>query len=130
MAQLAKHFEPTAVSRYYDQAQKLKAQIQQDYWDKIDRFFYNIDCQDDFEFTTCQSITWRTYLKFRNFSCFFPLWAGVATQEQAVCMRDVLMDEKQFLAPCGIRSHSKEDIDVYNNVQMVDPSNWQGRFGV
>ena len=126
MAQLAKHFEPTAVSRYYDQAQKLKAQIQQDYWDKIDRFFYNIDCQDDFEFTTCQSITWRTYLKFRKFSCFFPLWAGVATQEQAVCMRDVLMDEKQFLAPCGIRSHSKEDIDVYNNVQMVDPSNWQG----
>ena len=47
MAQLAKHFEPTAVSRYYDQAQKLKAQIQQDYWDKIDRFFYNIDCQED-----------------------------------------------------------------------------------
>ena len=41
-------------------------------------------------------------------------------------MRDVLMDEKKFLAPVGIRSHSKEDIDIYNNVQMVDPSNWQG----
>ena len=35
------------------------------------------------------------------------------------------MDDKEFLAPCGTRSHSKSD-PVYNNVRMKDPSNWQG----
>lgn len=126
MVQLAKKFEPALAEGYLTQARALREQIRQEYWDKIDRFFYNIDCQDDFEAATCQEITWHTYLKYRNFSCFFPLWAGVATAEQAACMRDALMDERQFLAPCGIRSHSKEDVDIYNNVQMVDPSNWQG----
>lgn len=126
MYQLSKYFEPNVSDKYFEQAEELKKQIQENYFDTLDKFFYNIDCYEDFEAITCQDITWHTYLKFRNFSCFFPLWAGVATNEQAKCLRDALMDEKQFLAPCGIRSHSAEDKAVYNNVPMVDPSNWQG----
>ncbi len=126
MYQMAKIFEPKMASLYLENAENLKKQVQDNYWDKIDKYFYSIDCLEDFEATTCQEVTWHTYLKFRNFSCFFPLWAGIASKEQAKYMRDVLMDENKFLAPGGIRSHSKEDVDIYNNVKMVDPSNWQG----
>ncbi len=126
MYQLSKRFEPNASNKYLEQAEELKRQIQDNYFDTLDKFFYNIDCNEDFEAVTCQDITWHTYLKFRNFSCFFPLWAGIASKEQAGCLREALMDEKQFLASAGIRSHSAEDKAVYNNVPMVDPSNWQG----
>ena len=75
-------YKRQSVSRYYEQAQKLKAQIQQDYWDKIDRFFYNIDCQDDFEFTTCQSITCLLYTSHiaKLFDSFHNLLPGFLTE--------------------------------------------------
>lgn len=123
--QLSKIFEPDLTTLYLNQAQELKKQIQNCYWDTIDGYFYNIDCREDFAQKTCQEITWYTYLKFRNIASIFPLWAGIANGEQAARIRDVLMDEKEFLSCCGTRSHSKID-PIYNNVMMVDPSNWQG----
>ena len=36
------------------------------------------------------------------------------------------MDEEQYLSPAGVRSHSKADVQIYNNVVMGGPSNWQG----
>lgn len=125
MYQLSKVFEPSLSEYYYNLAESLKKQIQNDYWDTMDGYFYNIDCSEDFAQKTCQEITWHVYLKFRNVASIFPLWAGVATKEQAKRIRDILMDDKEFLAPCGTRSHSKSD-PVYNNVRMKDPSNWQG----
>ena len=50
----------------------------------------------------------------------------VTTPEQAKSLRDMIMDEEQFLAPSGVRSHSKADKQIYNNEMMGGPSNWQG----
>lgn len=125
MYQLAKLFEPAVAADYLKQAEELKAQIQMEYWDIIDKSFYNIDCSEDYAEKTLQEITWHTFLKFRNISTVFPLWAGIASEEQAKCIRDALMNEDEFLSVAGVRSHSKID-PIYNNTLTVDPSNWQG----
>ena len=125
MYKFSKIFEPDTSDYYLNKANELKKQVQDNYWDIMDGYFYNIDCSEDFAQKTCQEITWHIYLKFRSIASIFPLWAGIATDEQAKRIRDVLMDESEFLAPCGTRSHSKSD-PIYNNVQMKDPSYWQG----
>jgi Mannosylglycerate hydrolase MGH1-like glycoside hydrolase domain len=110
---------------FSQKAENLKQLMQTRYWDVIDGMFYDIDRNIDYDVPGRQQITWDTYLKFRNWSCLYPLWAKMATKEQAAILRDKIMDENEFLAPCGIRSHSKKD-PVYNNELSGGPSNWQG----
>ena len=122
---LALIFEPAVADAYKIQAENLKKQISEQYFDKMDKCFYAIATVDDPVLVTAQPISWNTYLKFRSCTCHYPLWAGVATPEQAKSIRDFIMSEDEFLAPVGVRSHSKAD-PVYNNIAMEDPSNWQG----
>ena len=110
---------------YLKRVKEMKQLISEKYFDQMDNCFYSIDCNFDTKNITWQAIGWNTYLKYRNCSIIFPLWAGIATKEQAQKMRDMIMNENEFLSVCGVRSHSKAD-PIYNNVAMGNPSNWQG----
>ncbi|MEX0745972.1 MAG: trehalase family glycosidase [Phycisphaeraceae bacterium] len=126
MATLARAFDHERAAHAYDvKAEQLRHVIQTQYWDPCDGFFYNIDRLTDRTHVSRQAVTWQTHLKFRSWTGFFPLWAGVATPQQAEALRQKMLDPAEFLAPAGIRSHSARD-PVYNNMPLADPSNWQG----
>jgi putative isomerase len=110
---------------FSSKADELKVLIQTRYWDVVDGFFYDIARDIDYDVPGRQKITWDTHLKFRNGSGLYPLWGGVATTEQAACLKSIIMDENEFLGPCGVRTHSRRD-PVYNNALSGGPSNWQG----
>ncbi|MDD3926206.1 MAG: trehalase family glycosidase [bacterium] len=108
-----------------EKAEELRDLVRTGYWDEIDGYFYDIDRNIDYGVPGRQKITWQTYLKFRNCSCLYPLWGGMANDEQVAYMVKAIMDENEFLSFCGIRTHSKYD-PVYNNELSGGPSNWQG----
>lgn len=112
-------------SLFCEKAEKLREQIQVQYWDVLDRFFYDIECCTGERMYTNQGVNWNTYIKFRNWASLFPLWAKAASEKQAAVLRDIIMSEEEFLSCCGVRSHSAAD-PIYNNVSMGNPSNWQG----
>lgn len=112
-------------SHYGARADQLRDQVQREYWDCVDGSFYNLDVSDDDGKITQQAVTWNTHLKFRSWACLFPLWGKMATAEQAAVVREHIMSEREYLAPCGVRSHSAIE-PIYNNVPMGNPSNWQG----
>jgi putative isomerase len=125
MADIARRLGNGQDSEYDEKADALRDLIQDIYWDTVDGSFYNLDMGMDASQITQQGITWVTFLKFRSWATLFPLWGKVASAEQAKAVRDRIMSEEEFLAPCGVRSHSAIE-RVYNNVPMGDPSNWQG----
>ena len=125
MAKISYLFDFENYDHYKKIARDYKKFVQNNYFDQMDEFYYSIDCNCSEENITEQGIGWITYLKYRNFSNLFPLWAGIANSEQAEKVIKKILDEKEFLSVCGIRSHSKAD-PVYNNVPMGNPSNWQG----
>lgn len=125
MAKLSKILGKNREEYYIEKADELKKVFQEKYFDEMDKSFYAIDCNNDYETIALQGINWVTYLKFRSWANLFPLWGGLATKEQAEYMKNMIMSEDEYLSVCGVRSHSKAD-PVYNNVPMGNPSNWQG----
>ena len=125
MATLAKKLNKPGAGEFSERADALACVVSDRYWDQMDGFFYNIDCLADPGETSLQGITWQTFVKFRNWASFFPLWARLATPEQALALRNRLMDASEFLSDAGVRSHSARD-PIYNNNPSGNPSNWQG----
>ena len=110
---------------YAEKAEALAALIQKYYYDGRYKFFFNI-LRPKNPIISRQEITWVTRLPFRNCTGLFPLWAKAATQEQAAVLRDVIMDESEFLCEGSVRTHSKFDSEIYCNEFSGNPSNWQG----
>lgn len=125
IGKIAGEFGDAIANEYAEKAEALKTKIQNTYWDHIDHFFYSIDTTTHKPATSLQNITWVYFLKFRNVASLFPLWAGVASKEQASLLREKILSEREFLSVAGIRSHSAID-PLYNNLVMENPSNWQG----
>lgn len=123
-AQIKRHFNLPGADEADAKADKLRHLVQTCYFDPVDQFFYDIDRAES-QIQSRQIVNWVTYLKFRNCGSFFPLWAQLATPQQAEAMRNRLMDETEFLSPWGLRSQSRID-PVYNNALSGNPSNWQG----
>jgi putative isomerase len=125
MAALANKLNKPGAAEFGHRAETLGQLVRSRYWDQMDGFFYNIDCLTDQRETALQEVTWETFLKFRNWASFFPLWARLATPDQATALRNRMMDATEFLAPAGLRSHSARD-PIYHNTATGNPSNWQG----
>ncbi len=71
-AELCKNFElKEYVNFFYKEAEKKKNKIQELLWDAHDTFFYDRDIR-----------TGRN-IRVKSASAFIPLWAGIATEEQA-----------------------------------------------
>ena len=119
---------------YLSKRAALIGAIQQECWDKRDRFFYSVDVDvktRTFDwFHQGLGAFWKTLpIKIRVWSGFIPLWAGFATKEQAQALLEHAFDESTFASSYGIATLAKDekmfDLSVTNN-----PSNWLGPIWV
>ncbi len=101
--------------RYAAKAQALREALNTQLWDAEAESYWNR-----------HALTGQ-WFKRVSYSNFVPLWAGMVPPERAQAMiRRYLWNERHMLAPCGLRSLSRQDPD-YNNANTIIPfSNWQG----
>lgn len=126
------NFTETA-SEYEKDANELKQAIQKNCWDERDGSFYSVDLDllpINNQVYGFQSGSPRDYdcliQRIDVWSDFLPMWAGIATPEQAKRMvEEHYKNVKTFNAPYGVRSLSKME-KMYNLRATSNPSNWQG----
>lgn len=115
---------------YREKREKLVAAIQKECWDSRDRFFYSADVDirtRKFDwFHEGLGVFWKTLpIKVRVWSGFIPMYAKIATEEQAAEMVKHIFDEATFNSDYGVTTLAKDekmfDLSVTNN-----PSNWLG----
>jgi len=117
-------------------AEAAAAAIRTECWDPIDGFFYTVDVQcrdrrDDYipkDFPRGMGLTWRTLpLKLKGSSGFVPLWAGIATAEQAQAVVDRHWNTGDTLnARWGVRTLASNERMYAPAVESSNPSNWLG----
>jgi putative isomerase len=104
--------------------------IQEECWDKRDQFFYSVDVDIQTRkydwFHQGLGVFWKTLpIKIRVWSGFIPMYAGIATPEQAAALVTHIFDDKTFGSDYGLTTLAKDekmfDLSVTNN-----PSNWLG----
>lgn len=119
---------------YRKKREKLAAAIQKECWDRRDKFFYSADVDiktRKFDwFHQGLGVFWKTLpIKVRVWSGFIPLYAGIATKEQAAYLAAHVFDEETFDSAYGIVTLAKDekmfDLSATNN-----PSNWLGPIWV
>ena len=120
---------------YRQRAEELKNSIQKYCWDEWTGFFYSVDFNLLPPDRGAEGISShrggpRTYpcliQRFGVWSGFLPMWAGIATKEQAERMvNEHFKNEKTFNSPAGIRSLSKLE-QMYNPMASGNPSSWLG----
>jgi len=121
-------------AQYRQDADKLKAAIQEYCWDERDGFFYSVDLN----LLPGPKHAWLHYTgsgQLRDWPCliqrigvwsgFMALWAGLATPEQAERVAQHYRDEKTFGAPYGVRTLSRME-KMYNLRASGNPSSWLG----
>jgi len=123
---------------YKKDAEELKAAVQKHCWDERDGFFYSVDLNllpyEGKPFAADPSI--RLHAGYpRDYDCliqridvwsgFLPMWAEIATPEQAKRMVERYRDTRTFNAPYGVRTLSKLE-KMYNVRASGNPSLWTG----
>ena len=117
---------------YEKKAEYLQQAIQEQCWDERDGIFYNVDT-NLLPVDKTQKLHsgcprhWTTLLqRIEVWACFMPMWAGIATPEQAERMvKEHLLNEKTFYAPYGVRTLSKME-KMYAIIKSGNPSCWLG----
>lgn len=124
--------------QYQADADALKAAVQKHCWDERDGFFYSVDLNllpyEGKPFAADPSIKLHSGYP-RDYDCliqridvwsgFLPMWAGIATPEQAGRMVLRYKDTRTFHAPYGVRTLSKLE-KMYNVRGSGNPSLWTG----
>ena len=120
-----------ADNRYRAKAERLRAAIQEQCWDERDGFFYNVDT-NLLPVDKTQNLHsgcprhWSTLLqRIEVWACFLPMWAGIATPEQAGRMVEHYRDDRTYHAPFGVRTLSKME-KMYAIIKSGNPSCWLG----
>lgn len=121
--------------QYRQDADDLHAAVQHYCWDRRDGFFYSVDlniarpaaCDWSREHSHAgQPVDWPCLMqRIGVWSGFLPLWAGLATQEQAERAALHYTDPETFGAPYGVRTLSKME-PMYNLRASGNPSSWLG----
>lgn len=117
---------------YSKRAEALRDAIREHAWDERDGIYYSVDVgllpinKEIVLHSGCPR-HWSTLIqRIESWSCFMPLWAGIATPEQAERMvREHYLDEKTFFAPYGVRTLSKME-KMYAVIKSGNPSCWLG----
>ena len=140
MAYLANCLNQADIAKEFDRdAEKLKAAIRDHCWDERDGFYYSVDLNllpvsekphEEGGSFVLHAGNPRDYdcliQRFGVWSGFLPMWAGVATPEQAKRMVDEhFKDPKTFNAPYGVRTLSKME-KMYSLSASGNPSSWRG----
>jgi len=114
---LAKKLDYKAEGKLFEEeATQIKKGMERLLWNEENQIFYNL------------FVNSGEHIKRVSYSCFVPLWAGLAPSVQAGknCIERYLLSEEHMKSPYGLRTLSKSD-EEYNNVNMIKPhSNWQG----
>lgn len=115
---------------YEEKARRLAQAIQDECWDKRDKFFYSVDVDIKARaydwFHVGLGVFWKTlFIKTRAWSSFLPMLVGVATDEQAKEMVRHITDPDTFWSPNGVRTLSCDE-KMYNLEATQNPSNWLG----
>lgn len=122
--------EEEKAAAYEEKRKKLIEAIQSECWDKRDKIFYSVDVDIKTRkydwFHQGLGVFWKTLpIKVRVWSCFIPMYAKIATEEQAAEMVKHIFDEATFGSDYGLTTLAKDekmfDLSVTNN-----PSNWLG----
>lgn len=119
-------------SAYEEKAENLKQAIQEHCWDERDGLFYNVDI-NLLPIDLTQKLHsgcprhWSTLIqRIEVWTCFMPMWANIATPEQAERMvKGHYLDERTFHAPYGVRTLSKME-KMYAILKSGNPSCWLG----
>ncbi len=123
---------PEKSAGYTQKAEQLRQAIQRHCWDERDGLFYNVDT-NLLPVDPTQKLHsgcprhWSTLLqRIEVWACFLPMWAGIATPEQAQRMvKEHYRNERTFCAPYGVRSLSKME-KMYAILKSGNPSCWLG----
>lgn len=112
-------------------AQKLAQAVQDHCWDERDGTFYSVDLNlrpidpNDWLHQGAPR-TWNSLLmRVDCWSSFLPMWAGIASEEQAGRMAERYRDARTFNSRFGIRTLSRLE-KMYNLGASNNPSNWLG----
>ena len=113
-----------------EKRRKLIDAVQAECWDERDGFFYSVDVDVHTRpydwFHKGLGVFWKTLpIRIRVWSGFIPLYAGIATKEQAEKMLAWAQDEATFASPYGIRTLARNE-KMYNLSATNNPSNWLG----
>ncbi|MGD9200967.1 MAG: trehalase family glycosidase [Chitinispirillia bacterium] len=131
ISEICRKLKQNEMGKYYSKkAGSLISAIQNECWDRRDRFFYSVDIDIKTRyfdwFHKGLGVFWKSLpIRIQVWSGFLPLWAGFATKEQAEHMRRHYLDEKSFNSPGGVRTLSKEE-KMYDLRETNNPSNWLG----
>lgn len=120
-----------AADGYLKKAGALSAAIQRECYDRRDRFFYSVDVDIKTRsydwFHKGLGVFWNTLpIKVRAWTGFIPLYAGIATEEQAESIIRLHMNDREtFYSDFGVRSLALDE-KMYNLEATNNPSNWLG----
>lgn len=118
--------DAAAVAAYTDKAEKLARVINARMWDPVDEIYYHLDMLSQKPPLARQEVFWNVPLKFKAWTSFMPMYAGVATPEYAgKLVEKHLMNPDEFYSDYGIRTMARNE-PIYNTVETGNPSNWQG----
>ena len=116
----------TSSEVYKKRSEELAKNINEHMWDDIDGLYYNLDVLSKKPKLALQEVTWDVPLKFRVWTCFMPMWAGIADKYRAERMvKEHLLNKNEFWSDYGIRTLAKNE-KMYSVTEMSNPSNWQG----
>ena len=112
--------------QYRHAAHCLAEAINAHMWDEIDGLYYHLDVGSHKPLLAVQDVTWDVPMKFRAWTCFLPMWAGITDAERAERMvKEHLLNRKEFWSEYGIRTLAKNE-KMFSTKEMSNPSNWQG----
>jgi neutral trehalase len=99
LALIAERLEkPKEAAEYREKAKALKALVQILMWSEKDGSYLNINSRT------------AAFVKIKTWTNFVPLWAGIATPDQAKRMiREHLLVASEFWSPNGVRTISKDE---------------------
>ncbi|AZS38258.1 Glucosidase YgjK [Microbacterium lemovicicum] len=117
--------------RWRGRAHDLADAVREHAWDERDGTFYSVDIGlrpldgDDWLHRGAPRRWSSVPLRVDSWSSFLPLWAGIATQEQAERMVERHRDARTFSAAYGVRTLSRLE-KAYDLRATHNPSNWLG----
>jgi putative isomerase len=132
MATIAEQLGIVGRAEYYQgKAAALTAAIQEESWDKRDKFFYSVDVDIKTRnydwFHQGLGVFWKTLpIKIRAWTGFIPMWSGIAEPWQAAYLsHDHAADYNTFNSPNGIATLAQDE-KMFDCRATNNPSNWLG----
>ena len=107
--------KPSEAAAFRERARALADAVNRHLWDPADATYYSHDAVEG------------TRIRCVTYSNLIPLWARLASAEQARAMIErYVLDPAKLWSPHGIRSVAADE-PSYNNENVIKPySNWQG----